>query len=87
MSLINVLFLGILPAGLLMWIGNMVRSRAEDDKAGNRWLLFLFSGLGVSVVILIITRSISEYIFNLSIACSVAHPVWIHRHLDLSLYP
>ncbi len=50
MSLINVLFLGILPAGLLMWIGNMVRSRAEDDKAGNRWLLFLFSGLGVSVV-------------------------------------
>ena len=34
MSLIQTLFLGVLPAGVLMWIGNLVRMRTTDEKKG-----------------------------------------------------
>ncbi len=66
MTLINILFFGILPAGLLMWIGNIIRSRGGDDKAEKRWLLFLLGGLGLSVAAFIIAMSISEYVFSFS---------------------
>jgi hypothetical protein len=66
MTLINMLFLGILPAGLLMWAGNVIRARGAGDKVGVRWLLFLLSGLGVLLITLIIVISISDYVFSLS---------------------
>jgi len=66
MDLIQALFWGILPAGLLMWIGNLIRARANDEKAGLRWLWFLLGGLGSLIVALIVSRLISDYVFNLA---------------------
>jgi len=66
MTLINMLFLGILLAGLLMWMGNLLPAQGEDERAGKAWLFFLLGGLGLSIVAITITWSISEYVFNLS---------------------
>jgi len=66
MNLINILFIGVLPAGLLMWAGNWVRTQASDEKPGKYWLWFLMGGLGLSIVGSIIANSISERVFNFS---------------------
>ena len=49
MTLINMLFLGIVFAGLLMWMGNLVREKGGDERTGKDWLFFLLGGLGASM--------------------------------------
>ena len=66
MTLINMLFLGIVFAGLLMWMGNLVREKGEDERTGKDWLFFLLSGLGASIIAILISWSINEDVFNLS---------------------
>jgi len=68
MSLIHVLFLGILPAGLLMWIGNWIQAEAIDEKSRGYWLSFLLGGLSLSLIAFIIAYSINDYAANLFIA-------------------
>jgi len=67
MSLIQMLFLGILPAGILMWVGNRIRVRSAEEKTEEYWLFFLLGVLGSSIITLAIARSISEYAFSLLI--------------------
>ncbi len=67
MSLIQSLFLGILPASILMWMGNLVRATSTDEKTGKDWLFFLLSGFGLSIAALAIAASISEYAISLSV--------------------
>lgn len=66
MSLIHILFFGILPAGLLMWAGNLVRARATDENAEKHWFRFLLGGMGLTMLAFAITRLISERVFSLS---------------------
>ena len=61
------LFLGILPAGILMWMGNLIRARSIEEKTEKYWLFFLLGGFGFSIVTLAIARSLGEYAFNLSV--------------------
>jgi len=64
MDLITILFLGILPAGLLMWAGNVIRAQVADEKAGKDWLWFLAVGLGLSVIAFILAISIGDRTSN-----------------------
>lgn len=66
MSLIHILFFGILPAGLLMWIGSLVRARAVNEGVKKHWFRFLLGGMGISILAFVIARSISERVFSLS---------------------
>lgn len=68
MTLINILFLGILPIGLLMWAGNAIRARAiADEKVGEDWLWFLSVGLGLSVIAFIIAMVIGDRTSNFTL--------------------
>lgn len=66
MSLIHILFFGILPAGLLMWAGSLIRAGAADERAKKYWLRFLLGGVGISILIFVIARSVGERAFSLS---------------------
>ena len=84
MSLIHMLFLGIIPVGLLMWAGNVVRARAADEKAGKYWLWFLMGGLGLSIVVPIVASSISERAFNFTMP--ILLPIMFGFTAALNLY-
>lgn len=64
MSLIQMLILGIIPAGLLMWIGNTIRSREANGGLGKRWFWFLAGGLGASTVAFIVAALLNESRLN-----------------------
>ncbi len=68
MSMIHALFLGILPASLLMWFGNRVHLGVADEKSRNHWLTFLLGGLSLSLIAFIVAYSINDYAANLFIA-------------------
>ena len=84
MSLISILFLGIPPAGLLMWVGNLVRTRGVDEKAGMRWLLFLLGGFGSSIGTIVIANLISDFAFSMS--APVLLPIMFGFTAALSLH-
>ena len=96
-SLIQMLFLGILPAGILMWVGNRIRVRSAEEKTAEYWLFFLLGGLGSSIITLTIARSISEYAFSLLIpgllpimfgfAAALGLHVFQGRHLSITKTP
>lgn len=66
MSLIHILFFGLLPAGLLMWTGSQIRARAAAEGLRKSWLRFLLGGVGIFILIFIITWLIGERAFSLS---------------------
>ena len=84
MSLINMLFLGIFLASLLMWLGNLVRGQGEDEKAGKYWVFFLLGGFGLSIVSIIAAWSISEYLFSMSVP--VLLPITFGTTIALGLH-
>jgi hypothetical protein len=67
MSLIHVQFLGILTAGLLMWIGNLIRARALRTEAGIHWFRFLLGGVGLSIAVFTAAMLMGERAFSMSV--------------------
>lgn len=66
MSLIYVVFLGITPAGLLMWVGSRLRPTANDEQGRKRWLFFLLGRLSLSLGAFLIANLVNTYTANLS---------------------
>ncbi len=65
--MIHALFLGVLPAILLVWVGSHIRASVEDEKAGQRWLLFLLCVLTLllftQVIAISISNRVSSFLF------------------------
>jgi hypothetical protein len=62
------MFLGILPAVLLVWVGDRFKASAEDEKAVQRWLTFLLGVLALLLFSLLIANSIGERASSLLLA-------------------
>jgi len=84
MTLINILFLGILPAGLLMWAGNVIRSRTADEERGKDWLWFLSVGLGLSIIAFITAFIIGDRVSNFTMPFIL--PITFGFTVTLGLY-
>ena len=84
MNMINALLLGILPAILLVWVSSHVRALAEDEKATQRWLLFLLGVLIPLLVTLAIAVSTSNqassFVFALllPVTCGIVAYLFLH---------
>ena len=84
MIIINALFLGILPAIVLVWICSHVRASAEGEKGIQRWLSFLLSVLTLLLITHVLATSMNNRassflsVFLLPVTCGIVAYLFLH---------
>jgi MFS family permease len=84
MTMFHALFMGVLPALLLVWIGTRVRPATNGKQGAVRWLLFLLGMLTLLLVALVIAMLLDGhtfsflFIFLLPTMCGAIAALFLH---------